>query len=407
MTAFRYKSIAGDGKLVEGEMDAENARDVIAQLRAAGHMPISAAAKTERPDPGRVLRDVLAWRHRVRARDVTATFRELATLLNAGIPIDASLRMLERHARHARLKGVLARIHTDVQAGKPLSTALAAHPEVFDALAVSLTRAGEAAGALGPTLERIADYRERADRSRAAIVSALTYPAILLCVALVSLLVLMTFVIPRFIPLFADAGSTLPVLTTMVFATAEFFQATWWLAPLLLVFGHAGARRWMREADNRRRLHRWILHAPTVGGLVQAAETARFAGTLAALLRSGLPLLAALRLARDVLRNEACKDAVERSLVTVRAGGRLVTALGSGNAFPSLAVELIAVGEESGHLEPMLEKAADNFDAKVQESLKRMLTLLEPIVILGLGGLIGLVIVAVLMAMLSLNELVA
>jgi general secretion pathway protein F len=225
-------------------------------------------------------------------------------------------------------------------------------------------------------------------------------------VALISLFVLMGFVIPRFIPLFEDMGSALPMLTRIVFAAAESFRAVWWLAPALSILGQIGAQRWLGVDQNRKRAHGWIVRAPLIGSLVQAAETARFARTLATLLRNGLPLLTALKLAKDVLRNDVHASAVERCAVAVRSGGRLAASLGREEVFPSLAVELIMVGEESGQLEAMLDKTADNFDAKVQQALKRLLTLLEPVSILGLGGLIAIIITAVLMAMLGLNELV-
>jgi general secretion pathway protein F len=292
-----------------------------------------------------------------------------------------------------------------VQSGKALSTALS-HEELADPLSLSLIRAGEMSGALNVALDRLATYREQVEAARSQLLSAMTYPLILICVAIVSLFSLMTFVIPRFVPLFEDAGESLPVLTRVVFFLAKELQRFWWLAPLLLASGLLIAERWLVVPRNRLRLHSWLLRAPVVGQVVLLAETARFARTLATLVRNGLPLLGALKLAKSVLRNVVLVEAIEQCVANVRAGARLTESLRQEGAFPALAVDLIAVGEESGQLEDMLDRVADAFESKVQQQLKRLLTLLEPALILGLGAVIAIVIVAILLAMLGLNDLV-
>jgi general secretion pathway protein F len=237
-------------------------------------------------------------------------------------------------------------------------------------------------------------------------VSALTYPAALAAVAVVSLFVLVAFVIPRFIPLFADAGAPLPLLTQAVFAVAGFLQRWWWALVGLAAFAAAAAKRWLARVENRQRLNRWLLTAPLVGEMVQSTETVRFARTLETLLRNGLPLLAALKLTQGVQRNRRVRAGIESAIGAVRSGGRLSPALAAAQALPSLTIELMTIGEESGQLESMLGKAAETFEMRVEQKLKRLLTLLEPALILGLGAIIALVIVSILMAMLGLNELV-
>jgi general secretion pathway protein F len=406
MTTFRYRAVGGDGHRIDGEMDATDAASVIVRLRAAGHLPISAEPKSQGLRFHGFGARVRAWRDRVRPSDITAATRELATLLNAGIPLDASLRMLARHAQQRTLKAALANIHDSVQAGRRLSAALAAHEALFDSLYVNLIKSGEASGSLADVLERLANHRERADAFRASVASALTYPIALAAVAVVSLFILVAFVIPRFIPLFEDASAPLPLLTQVVFGTAAFLQSWWWALLAFAALGASAAKRWLARAENRRKLDGWLLNAPIAGELLQGTETVRFARTLETLLRNGLPLLAALKLTEGVQRNSRVTAAIETAMNTVRSGGRLAPALAAEGALPSLAVELMTIGEESGQLESMLGKMAETFEARVEQKLKRLLTLLEPALILGLGAVIALVIVSVLMAMLGLNELV-
>jgi general secretion pathway protein F len=221
-----------------------------------------------------------------------------------------------------------------------------------------------------------------------------------------SLFVLLTFVIPRFIPLFEDAGETLPLLTEVVFAAAQGLASYWWLLVLAAIGAKLAVDRWLTTPANRVQLDAWLLRAPLIGDVLLHTETVRFARTLETLLRNGLPLLAALGLVKDVQRNRVVRAMVERAMDSIRSGGRLAKALEREPVLPELAVELIMVGEESGHLDDMLQRTAETFELRAQQKLKRMLTLLEPVLILGLGALIAVVIVSILTAMLSLNELV-
>lgn len=387
-------------------MDAPDSSAVIMQLRASGHLPISAEPKGPAFRLSGLAFYVRRWRDRVRTGDITAVTRELATLLSAGVPLDSSLRVLERHAQRPQLKTALASIHDSVQAGRRLSTALTAHGALFDSLYVNLVKSGEASGSLAGVLERLADHRERADAFRATVVSALTYPVALTGVAVVSLVVLVTFVIPRFIPLFEDAGAPLPLLTQAVFGFSQFLQSWWWALAGIAALGLGFIRRWLAQPEKRLRFDSWLLAAPIFGELVQATEAVRLARTLETLLRNGLPLLSALKLARGVQRNRRVAAAIDVAIGAVRSGGRLAPALAAERALPTLAIELMTIGEESGQLESMLGKAAETFETRVEQQLKRLLTLLEPVLILGLGAVIALVIVSILMAMLGLNELV-
>lgn len=406
MALFRYKAVAADGGIIEGDLDAEDEAAAIRRLQADGHMPISAKAKTRRLELS-ILRDrARRWSERVLPGDLSALTRELSTLLSAGMPIDAALRVVARQEQKASLRSVLNEIHSDVQSGRALSQALRKHPGIFDSLYVNLIRAGEASGGLDTVMQRLADHRERADAFRSSIVTSLTYPLILLAVALLSLFVLMAFVIPRFIPMFSDNGAALPLLTQFVFAAGRFFQSYWWILIVAATGLMIAVERRLADAGDRRKLHAWSLQTPVAGSLIRDIDTVRFTSTLAAVLKNGLPLLSGLGLARQVVRNEVISEAIGRCAESVKAGGRLADTLRRESVLPHLAIELITVGEESGQLEAMLEKAAETLESRAQQKLKQLLTLLEPLLILGLGGIIALVIVAILMAMLGLNELV-
>lgn len=408
MPLFHYKAIAADGKPVTGEMEAADAQQVIATLRSTGHLPVSSEPASSRVDVAKLWRRLRRWRGRIKRSDVTSITRELATLLNAGLPLDASLKILARQtAEGGALRALLKRVHDDVQGGKAFSSALAPHAEIFDPFYVNLVRAGEAGGSLAEVMQRLAAHRERSDAFRATVVASLTYPAVLVCVAATSLFVLTTFVIPRFIPLFKEAGDTLPLLTAVVFAVSEQSRRWWWALVTVAVAAKLAADRWLALPGNRLRLDRWMLWMPVVGDVLLFSETVRFARTLETLLRNGLPLLTALDLAKNVQRNAVVAGVVETTIAGVRSGGRLAAGLATARVLPELAVELVTIGEESGHVEEMLEKVAETFEARAQQKLKRLLTLLEPALILGLGAAIAIVIVSILMAMLGLSDLVA
>lgn len=406
MARFSYKSVSREGRLVEGEIEAADRATAIRRLQADGQMPISAESRSKPVTLARMGTRLRRWKERLRHDDVTMMTRELATLLGAGLTLDASIRTMQHHAASERLRPLLEDMHADVQSGRPLSRALAKHPGIFDGFYVSLVRAGEAGGALDVVLERLASHREHEAAFRSSMVASLTYPMILLAVAALSLFALMTFVVPRFVPLFSDAGTPLPLLTELVFSTAELFRAYWWTLIGLAVGAKVAADRWLERPANRPRLHEWVLEAPLIGEPILFAETARFSRTVATLLRNGLTLVEALELSREVLSNSRIAGAVGRCIEAVRSGGRVAQALRSEAVLPRLAVELITVGEESAQLEEMLEKCADAFEGKARQKLKRLVTLLEPILILGLGGAIGFVIVAILLAMLGLNDLI-
>ena len=406
MTVFRYRAVAADGRIVHGKLDATSREAALDRLQKDGHYPIETRPASRALEWRVRLDDLHRSRTRVRRADVASFTRELATVVNAGVPLDAALRTISAHCSQPRLKPILSALQGDVQGGQALSAALARHPRIFHPLHIALVQAGETGGSLHATLRQLAEYLERVQALRASLVSSLTYPAILLAAATLSLFVLTGFVVPQFVPLFADAGAALPLLTRLVFGASLFMQRFGWAVLLIAAFALYGCQRWLKYPDNRARLDRWLLQLPVVGELIKKLEAARLARTLGTLTRSGVPLLTGLNHARAAVGNEMIRLELDSCIERVKAGGRLAEALTVKQCLPGLAIELFAIGEETGQLDEMLLKVAAIYDEQTEAALKRLIALAEPALILGLGGLIALIIVSILMAMLGLNDLV-
>lgn len=407
MSRFHYKAVSSGGEVLRGEQEAPSRDAVIAHLRSLGHLPVSAIEVTS-PTRSFPIPKLLHWwnAERIPATDRVMFTGELATLLQAGIPLDNALHMLEQTCGSVPFRRRVGAIRQIVQGGASVADALAAQEDVFDALYVNLVRAGEAGGVLPKVMERLAAYLESMAALRASVVTALIYPVILLVVAVISLIALMTFVVPQFLPLFADAGATLPWLTQWVFWVAQILRAYWWL---LLILGTAliwfGIQA-VEDAGRRRQIDAALLRAPVLGNLLQSLDTARFSRTLGTLLNSGVPLLSAITLAKGVIVNRIMAAGMDDVTQSLHRGGRMAVAMRLTQGLPARAVQLIEVGEESGQLPQMLEKVAEIYDREVETTLKRLLTILEPALILGLGGLIAVIIISILVAILGLNELV-
>lgn len=406
MPRFRYKAVAANGRVQQGELEAPSHEAAIQSLQNAGHLPISANEIASRHSFYQSLGHLLQRRRTVSRNDTILFMSELATLLQAGLPLDHALRTLTDLTASAPMKAVIRDIMERIQGGANLSDAMAEQPHVFNRLQINMIRAGEASGALYSVIGRLATYLECMNDLRNSVITALIYPAILLVMAGLSLFVLMTFVVPKFVPLFADVGQALPLLTQIVFGFAAFFQKTWWVIICLIVILTWFVDKQLADPEKRQRFDAWCLRLPYLGNLFKQIETARFARTLGTLVGNGVPLLSAVELVKDVIGNRQLAAVMPGVIASLEQGQSLARPLRDSQLFPALSVQLIEVGEESGNLDEMLMKVADIYDRQVQTSLKRMLTLLEPVLILGLGALIGIIIISILMAMLGLNKLV-
>jgi general secretion pathway protein F len=409
MARFRYRAVAGSGEVVEGELEAESQAQVIAQLRSQGHLPLSAdpvvPGSATAASLGAWLRQPVFGGARIRTRDLAVMTRELATLLDAGLTLDQSLRLMIDLVDNQAVSRLLQKLLEDVQGGSSLADALGRHEAVFSRAYVSMVRAGEAGGSLTDVLGRLAAHLDRAEELGEQVRSALVYPIILLLMAGLSIVVLLTVVLPQFSVLFETAEAELPLVTRVVIAIGDIVQQTWWLLLLGLLALLLWLRRAMKVPASRARIDRILLKAPLAGDLLIKLDTARLARTLGTLLHNGVPMLTALSIVKDTLGNAVLREAVEEAAAGVKEGQGLAKPLERAGPFPRLALNLIAVGERSGRLEAMLAKVADIFDREVRATVDRLMTLLVPTLTIGLGLVIALIIGAILAAILQAYQL--
>ncbi len=404
MSTFRYRAVDSAGKVIEGEREAGSQSAVIARLHDLGHLPIGAEEVSKGAGPTWLTRDLFAARP-VSRKSIALITRELATLLGAGVPLDRSLEILVSLAEKENVRKLLARVLDGVRGGASLAEAMAAQGGTFPPYYSSMVRAGEAGGALEVVLARLADFLERSQAVSESVRSALIYPAILVGMAGLSLVVLLTVVVPEFKPLFEDAGEALPAATRVVVTFGEALARTWWMIALAIAALVWGLRRRLANPAFRYRWDDLMLRLPLFGDLVRKIQIARFSRTLGTLLQNGVALLSALAIVKETLGNMVLARAVERIAAGLKEGQGIAEPLAAAGVFPNLAVQLVRVGEETGQLEDMLNKVADIYDREVQSTIQRLLALLVPVLTIGLGLLIAGIIASVLMAFLSINEL--
>ena len=404
MALYSYTAVRPNGETVEGEMEAADELSLVRQLQAEGYIPV----KTE--PAGKLRSSYLSLRpgsgKKLSHLQIALFTRELATLLESGLTLDRSLQILQELSDTPTMTNLLDTLKQQVQAGKPFSAALEQQKGLFSKLYISMVKAGEVGGVLQNVLNRLADYLDRSMELRESIRSALIYPTILLVVAGLSVALLLMFVVPQFSQMFQDMGQALPLATQIVIAAGELFQGYWWLMLSAVLLLTAYMKAHLAVPANRYRWDRRILKLPLVGELVAKVEAARFARTLSTLLENGLTLLTALKLVKDVISNRVIAEHVEYAVESLQQGKGLSQPLMEKEALPRLALQMIKVGEESGNLEGMLARVADVYDREVEASIKQMLTLLEPVLIVGLGLIVAGIIVSILVAILQANQLV-
>lgn len=408
MALFLYKAATPSGEVLEGEMAGDDQAIVVQRLQAQGYLPIRVVPATKgKASAFRLsgLSDLWGRRRAVGPVQIGMLTNEVATLLRAGLPLDRAFSVLIEISEDGEVRKLLERLQAAVRGGASLTEAMEAQGGTFSSFYVSMIRAGEAGGAMDVILARVSEFMERSRALRETVTSALIYPLILLGVAAVSVLILLTFVVPQFEQLFEDAGKALPVMTQVVIAAGELLRGYWWVLLLLLVAGLLVTRYLLSNPRNRYRWDHALLRAPLVGQLVAEIETSRLCRTLGTLLINGVPLLTALEIVKGTLSNRVMADAIGSVASSLREGQGMAEPLQQTGLFPKMGVQMIKVGEETGQLETMLEQVADTYDGKVQSTIKRALALLEPALILGLGVVIAFIIIAILLAILSVNEL--
>ena len=401
MAIYRYKAVTSAGEIVEGQFDVASNDEAIAKIQDAGNIPLEVSAGDAGAGGGSLAG--LFKRSAMGATQVLQFTQQLATLLGAGLPLDRALQTLLELPEGEKAKRIVERIRDQVRGGAPLSEALETEHGVFSRLYVNMVRAGEVGGSLDTTLLRLANYLERAKSLKESVVNALIYPAILVLMVFAALFVLLIFVVPMFVPMFRDMNVELPFLTRMVLAVGTTLQGFWWLIIIVVVLGVMFVRRQRADVESRLAWDQRMLTMRFAGALIAKLETARLARTLGTLLKNGVPLLTALGIARNVLGNSALTEAVDKAAEEVKTGGGLAFALGQSKRFPRLAIQMISVGEESGSLDDMLLKVADTFDVEAKNTVDRLLAGLVPVLILVMTCVVGLIMLAIMLPILSLS----
>jgi general secretion pathway protein F len=401
---FTYRAADRRGQTIEGVMEAADARGVVERLQRDAYFPIKVAPQSERRSALSLGSLGLGGR-RVSGRDVLTFTHQLGTLVEAGLPLDRALVILEDLAPNPRLRAITTELLTGIRSGSSLAEAMAKHqPRPFSRLAVNMVRAGEKGGVLEATLKRLAELLEETQEFKETLISALIYPILLTAAGGAAVIFLLTFVIPRFVDIFKDLGQALPLPTQILLTVSGTIQQYWWFfgaAALCLVLA---ARMALGSASGRYRWDRLALKLPLFGEVVLKTETARFARILGTLLKSGVPVLTALGVVRDLSGNQVLGRAIDRVADGVRRGAGIAGPLKESQAFPAMAVHIVRVGEETGRLEEMLLKLAADLESEVRRLVKRLMGLLEPTIILVMGLIVGFIVVALLMAIFSITE---
>ncbi len=403
MPAFEFIALDSAGRQHKGVLEGDSPRQVRQQLRERQWTPLSVqevAAREARAARG------FSLRRGVAAGDLALLTRQLATLVRSGLPLEEAVRAVSQQTEKARLKSMLLGVRARIMEGHTLAAGLAEFPHVFPELYRATVGAGEQSGHLDVVLERLADYTESRQQLGQKIQLALFYPAILTLLAISVVVLLLTYVVPQVVQVFENIGQQLPLLTRGLIAVSDFLRA-YGLALLVLLGVAAGVLAWMlRKPGPRRQWHRLLLRMPLVARLVRGLNTARFARTFSILLASGVPVLDALRIGAEVISNMPMREAVEDAARKVREGASIYSALDKSHYFPPLTLHLIASGEASGNLEDMLERAATSQEREIEVLVATLLGLFEPLLIVLMGGLVLIIVLAILLPIFDLNQLV-
>ena len=404
MTTFRYTAIGTHGERLAGLMDAATEADVIARLQHQGTMPVRAEPADKASRWRGLLHLDLGGRRGPRKQDVADLIRELATMLTAGQDLDRALRYMQETAS-TRVRPTITGLRDAVRDGSPLSVAMSRYPGSFPAMHVGLVRAGEAGGNLGPTLLRIADLLDRQQALASTVTSALIYPAVLLVAMIGAVTLLLTEVLPQFVPMFEQGGVELPASTRFLIAAGAFVQKDGLFLLLALLVLVVAARQALRQKRVRLTVDRVLLRLPVIGGLMKEVLAARFTRVLGTLLQNGVALIPALAIVRDAMGNQAARVAVEQASLTARSGGSLTRELEAARLFPARTIHLLRLGEETAQTAAMALRAADIHEERTHLATQRLTSLLVPAMTILMGVAVGGIVASLMTAMLSLNNL--
>lgn len=409
MAVYEYKGFDAKGKTIKGVIDAESAKSARNKLRRTQKFPTEVWEQTKgkatRGEGLSVQIDLSRYFQRVKVQDIATLTSQLSTLVGAGIPMVEALSALIEQVENPALKPILVEIREDVNQGDPLAKSMKKHPKVFDTLYVNMVAAGELSGALDIVLTRLTEYTEAMVALRGKLMSALMYPVLMGFISLAIVVGLFVGVIPRMRRIFDSFGEALPLPTRVILFISDTLIGYWWVFLTLTIAASVGAVRYVRTPKGRRKWHAFLLSMPVFGKMNRVVAVSRFCRTMSTLLDSGVPILTAIGIVKSVVGNDILAEAIEKAGQNIREGQSIAQPLKDSGQFPPLVLHMIAIGERTGELEPMLSKVADSYDAQVENFVDAITSLLEPVLIVVLGGVVAVVALAILLPMLNMSAI--
>ena len=410
MAVFEYEAVGPGGQKKRSTIEAGNQQEAIKQLRSRGLKPTKIRESKGGPKAaqGKKKRkmNLNPFGGSVSQVELVQFTQQLATLQDAGLPIVRSLKILADQMTPSTFQDQLNKVTEDVEGGATFSEALEKFPKTFNHLFVAMVKAGEIGGVLDTILQRLSDFQEKSMKLRKKVQGAMVYPIAVICVACMILGFIMTKVIPQFQKMFADMGTALPAPTQMLLGFANAVQSYWYLAPLVIFGGYSALKMLARTNAGELMIDKSKLHAPIFGQIVRKSTISRFCRTLGTLISSGVPILEALDIVKAAVGNRVISDAIEEVCGSIREGETIAEPLGASGVFDPLLVNMIDIGEETGELDKMLNKISDNYDLDVDVLVESLSSLLEPLLIVGMGGAVGFIVVALFMPLLSIIQTV-
>ncbi|WP_300672376.1 type II secretion system F family protein [Desulfoluna sp.] len=408
MPLFEYNALTNNGKTATGIIDCDSAQSARQKLRSKRLYPVEVHEVSDKNlSTGRFsLNRVSALFNRVRPRDLTLATRQMATLINAGFTLVASIDTLIQLVETPRLKQVFSRVKDSIEEGSSFAEALSSYPGVFSPVYINMVMAGEASGTLDIVLERLAEIGERQLSLSNRIRAALTYPFLMTGIGVLILYFLMTIIVPKMAGIFDDLGQALPLPTRILLRSGEILGTFWWVFPLLLILLITAFKRFQGTPKGALMIDKMLLRLPIIGTLIQKVAVTRFSRTLGSLLTNGVSMLTAMDVARNVAGNLVLSDAASSAASDVEKGGELGEAMSQSRVFPLLAVQMVRVGEKSGKLEEMLGRVADVYEGEVESSLESLTSIIEPVIILVMGVTVGFIVLAICLPIFTMNQFI-
>lgn len=401
MPTFQYKAKTQAGQLVTGTLAAGDRRTALAELGRRGYFPLLVdvtESEAEKAKTGGGLRS------RVSSRDVMLLTQQLSSLLRSGMSLSDALGVLERRTQKKSVSVILGSLRNDIVQGETLSSALARHPRLFSKLFINLVKAGEASGTLDEVLVRLVKHQEQSGEIKEKVVGALIYPIIVVCAGIGAIIFFMTFMVPRFVVMFREMRTTMPLPTRVLIGVSDAFTSYWWIGAAAIVAAVVIIRQRARTPEGRLALDALQLRLPVFGGIVEANAFGQFARTLATLLDNGVPVLTALQIVEDTMTNRIIANEIREARTRVTDGTSMSQPLAKGKVFPPLLLDMLAVGEESGEVVPALKNIADMYEQELSHKIKIFTTLLEPAIIIFMAFMVGSIVLSILMAVFDITS---